>query len=211
MTAQLHEDLVNRHLSFLGKDLLVEILNHATLKQVPADTEILRQGQYVKVIPLVLKGLVKVFTRYGEKELLLYYIQADESCIMSFAAALQNNPSEVFAATEEDSTVLLLPTTLIPGWIRQYPSLNNLFYHQYNQRYSDLLSTINHLLFDKLDKRILDYLSAKATVSRQKIVPVTHRQIANDLGTAREVISRIIKKLETDKLLLQHPQGIEIL
>ncbi|MDN5212419.1 Crp/Fnr family transcriptional regulator [Fulvivirgaceae bacterium BMA12] len=211
MAAQLHEDLINRHLSFLGKDLLGEILNHATLKQVPAHTEILRQGQYVKVIPLVLEGLVKVFTRYGEKELLLYYIQADESCIMSFAAALQNNPSEVFAATEEESTVLLLPTTLVPGWIRQYPALNNLFYHQYNQRYSDLLSTINHLLFDKLDKRIIDYLSAKATVSQQKIVRVTHRQIANDLGTAREVISRIIKKLETDNLLLQHPQGIEIL
>ena len=211
MGVQIDKDLIKKHLSHLGKDLLHEITERATLRQVPRNTEILRVGQYIKVIPLVLEGLVKVFTRYQDKELLLYYIQPDESCIMSFAAMLKNDPSQVFAVTEKESTILLLPTTFVSNWIRQYPTLNSLFYQQYNQRYSDLLSTINHLLFDKLDRRVYDYLSEKVKVSGKNIISITHRQIANELGTAREVISRVIKKLETEHLILQHDDGLEIL
>ena len=211
MSALQDKDLIKKHLSYLGKDLLHEIMESATLRQIPENTGILRVGQYIKVIPLVLDGLVKVFTQYEGKELLLYYIQPNESCIMSFAASLKNSPSQVFAVTEENSTILLLPTRFVSDWIRQYPALNNLFYQQYNQRYSDLLSTINHLLFDKLDKRVYDYLSEKAKVSGKNIITITHRQMASELGTAREVISRVIKKLEADHHIVQHTDGLEIL
>ncbi|HIP32331.1 MAG TPA: Crp/Fnr family transcriptional regulator [Crocinitomicaceae bacterium] len=178
---------------------------------VPSNTEILREGQYVKVIPIVITGLIKVFSRYEEKELLLYYIKPEESCIMSFAASLNNEPSKVFAVAEEDSTVLLLPVDKVAKWTKQFPDINNLFYQQYNLRYSELLTTINHLLFNKLDVRVLGFLQERSKLTGTKELKISHRQIASELGTAREVVSRILKKLEAENHLKQHSNYIEIL
>lgn len=195
----------------LGMPLVEEIVASGTIQDIPEGTEILREGQYIKVIPLVLKGAIKVFTRFKEKELLLYYILPEESCIMSFSANLQNEPSKVFAITETDTTALLLPSDKIEGWIRKFPSFNTLFYQMYNERYADMLDTINHLLFNKLDQRVLDHLNNKKDISGSPVIKITHKQIANELGTAREVISRIIKKLEKEDRLRQQQDGIEIL
>lgn len=197
-------------LSFLGADLIRKIEESSTIKDIPMGTEILREGQYVKVIPIVLSGLVKVFSRFSDKELLLYYIRPKESCIMSFASSLRNDPSRIFATTEEDSRVLLLPVDEVSSWIHQFPSINTLFYQQYNLRYSELLDTIKHILFDKMDKRLYDYLQEKSKVTNQNPLKISHRQIASELGTAREVVSRVMKKLESEGKVLQHSNAIEI-
>jgi CRP/FNR family transcriptional regulator len=175
------------------------------------NTVLLREGQYVKVIPLVLEGLIKVYTQYQDKELLLYYIQPNESCVMSFGASLKNEPSKIFAVTEEPTKVLLLPVEKVGQWTRQFPDFNNLFFNQFNQRYSDLLETINQLLFDKMDKRLYDYLVAKVTITHKNPLKVSHRQIAAELGTAREVISRVMKKLETENKVIQQGTSIEVI
>lgn len=188
-----------------------QITNNSALVEIPADTEILREGQYVKVIPLVLEGLVKVFTKYEDKELLLYYIQPNESCIMSFTASLKNEPSKVYAITDENCKLLLLPVDKVAQWIGEFPDLNNLFFQQYNLRYSDLLETINQLLFDKMDKRLLDYLKEKVALTKKNPLKISHRQIASELGTAREVISRVMKKLEQEAKVKQLSTTIEIL
>ncbi len=201
---------IHQSLSFLGTDLLDKIEHSSVVKEIPKDTEILREGQFVKVIPIVLKGLVKVFSRFKEKELLLYYIRPQESCIMSFAASLQNDPSKIHAVTEEDSRILLLPVGEVAGWITQFPSINTLFYQQYNLRYSELLDTISHVIFDKMDKRLLDYLIERSKLKKENPIKVSHRQIANELGTAREVISRVMKKLELEGKVYQHTNSIEI-
>jgi CRP/FNR family transcriptional regulator len=130
---------------------------------------------------------------------------------MSFAASLKNEPSKVYAITEENTTALLLPVDKVATWTKQYPDINVLFFQQYNLRYSELLDTIHHLLFDKMDKRLFDYLQEKACVTNHNPLKISHRQIANELGTAREVISRTMKKLEAEKLVIQHSNGIEIL
>lgn len=195
----------------LSPELFEVIVQHSEVKEIPADVEILREGQYVKVLPLVAEGLIKVFTRYQEKELLLYYIKPGESCIMSFAAGLRNEPSRVFAITEEPTTAMLVPVTKIPSWINQHPDMNQLFFEQYNQRYSDLLDTVNHVLFDKMDKRLLDYLTEKTRLTGKNPIKISHRQIAAELGTAREVISRLIKKLENEGELVQQGNSIELL
>jgi len=202
---------VTASIPYLSTALRGEIEEFALLKELPKNMEILRQGQYVKAIPIVLKGLIKVFTRHEDRELLLYYIKPNESCIMSFTASLQNEPSSVFAITEEESTALLLPTDKISDWIKEYPDINMLFFQQYNVRYSELLNTIHHLLFDKMDKRLFDYLKEKAALTQKKTIKMSHRQIANELGTAREVISRVMKKLESEEKLIQHSNGIEVL
>ena len=130
---------------------------------------------------------------------------------MSFAASIQNEPSRVFAITEEQSKVLLIPVEVSAEFVKQFPYYNDLFFKLYNQRYADLIDTINHLLFHKMDQRIIDYLKERQILKNQKILKLTHKQIAHELGTAREVISRILKKLENENKIIQHPTGIEVL
>ncbi len=195
----------------LPADLRQEILEKGILKNFPAGTEILREGQYVKVVPLVLEGSIKVFSSHDDKELLLYYIEPSESCIMSFSAGLWNSPSKVRAVAEEDTVVLLLPVDLVNRWVREHPKLNELFFRQFNQRYDDLLNTIHQLLFEKMDKRLMDYLREKSELLGSRFLDLRHHQIARELGSAREVISRVMKKLEREKKVRQHPNGIEII
>ncbi|MFH1118573.1 MAG: Crp/Fnr family transcriptional regulator [Bacteroidota bacterium] len=196
---------------YLGNELIDEIIRHSVVADLKSDTEILKEGQYVNQIPLVLKGLIKVYSRYEDKELLLYYIQPDESCIMSFTAGIRNEQSKVYAVTEDPTRVLLLPMDRMPGWLRDHPAMNSLFFNQFNMRYAELLETIRYLLYHKLDKRIYDYLVEKSIMKGEKILNIRHKQIAYELGTAREVISRLLKKMEKEGKIRQLPEGIELL
>jgi len=197
-------------LSHFTPELASEISKSAILKSVPKDMEILREGQYVKVIPIVVNGLIKVFTRHKEKDLLLNYIRPNESCIMSFSASLKNEPSKVYALAEEQTTALLLPVDMVSNWLIQYPNFNNLFYQQYNLRYSELLDTIHHVLFEKMDTRLYNYLKEKVNLTKKNPLFISHRQIATELGTAREVISRVMKKLENEGKVEQHNNSVKI-
>lgn len=204
-------DRIKKAFSFLGEDVLSKLIEIGTIQSIPEGSEILREGQYVKVVPLVIEGLIKVYTKQEDKELLLYYIQPEESCIMSFSSSLSNDPSKVYAITESDTKALLLPATEMSNWVLQYPNLNNLFFGMFKLRYADLLDTINHIIFNKLDQRILFYLKGKSELLNSKVINITHKQIASELGTAREVVSRIIKKLEKEGLVLQLQEGIKLI
>ena len=195
----------------LPKELLAQIKAESDVQVLPKELEILKIGQYVKVIPVVIDGLIKVFTQQDDKELLLYYIKPNESCIMSFSSSISNEPSKVYAVTEEETKALLLPIDKVSMWTKEFPDFNHIFYQQYNQRYGELLNTIHHLLFDKLDKRICDYLVERSTITNENPVKVSHRQIAAELGTAREVVSRTLKKLEAEGKIKQANSRIHIL
>lgn len=198
-------------LSFLTPDLATEILEKSSLELIPKGTEILRTEQYVKVLPIVIDGLIKVYSRFNEKELLLYYIAPKESCIMTFYAALKNTPSKVFAITEEESKVLLLPVRYLSTWLKKYPDFNILFYNQFNLRYSELLDTIGQLLIDKMDKRLYFHLKKKLDITQSSSIKMSHSELANELGTAREVISRTLKKLEIENKITQTSGSIRII
>lgn len=202
---------IREQLSFFSEELIEELEKYGSLVELDEGTEVLREGQYVKMIPIVLKGAIKVFTRGEEKELLLYNIEPGESCVMSFMAGLNNSSSKVFAIAEEDSSVFLMPSSKLQQWVKTHPSLNQLFFSLYEQRYTSLLETINHLLYNKLDARIYQYLLEKVKHKQSRLVEIRHRQIAAELGTAREVVSRLIKKLEQEGKLRQVQNGIEIL
>jgi len=202
---------IEKELSYFDPPLIKEILEVCVIKEFPENTELVREGQFVKVVPIVLQGLVKVFIGQTEKELLLYYIQPKQTCIMSFSACLKNEKSKFFAITEKESTVLLIPSDKLSRWVTEYPKINQLFYQQFDLRYGELIDTINHLLFDRLDKRLISYLSEKITVTGKNPIKISHKQIAHDMGTAREVISRLIKKLEHQKIVRQLHDSIEIL
>jgi CRP/FNR family transcriptional regulator, anaerobic regulatory protein len=203
-------DFDRKILSFLKPDLLDKILRESGIREIPKGTEILREQQYVKVLPIVINGLVKVYSRFEERELLLYYIEPAQSCVMTFYAALKNTPSKVFAITEEDSRLLLIPVHHLPGWLKEYPDFNELFYNQFNLRYSELLDTIGHLLLNKMDKRLFDHLKKKSELINSDSIKMSHNQIANELGTAREVITRVLKKLESEGKVIQQAGEIRI-
>jgi len=200
-----------RILSFLNPDLVDKILHESTIKEYRKGTEILREQQYVKVMPIVINGLVKVYSKFDEKELLLYYLEPSQSCVMTFYAGLKNTPSKVFAKTEEDSRVLLIPVRLLPNWLKEYPDFNELFYNQFILRYSELLDTIGHLIMDRMDKRLYDHLKKKTELISRNSIKMSHSQIANELGTAREVITRVLKKLEADGKVIQIGGEIRII
>lgn len=197
--------------SALPEGLNKLIQQKAIRRRFDAGEVILREGQYVKVIPIVLEGLVKVYTRYDNRELLLYYIAPDESCIMSFSSGLHREPSQVFAQTEAESELLLLPVSELSQWVTEHPEFGAMFLLQYRKRYSELLETIHHVLFDRLHVRLYEHLKRKAKLGGQNRLSISHQQLADELGTVREVISRTIKKLEAEGLVRQSGQSVEIL
>ncbi len=203
--------LIKKYLPHIGPDLQKAFAAEGVLKDVEAQTEILQEGQHVTMIPLVLEGLIKVYTRNEERELLLYYIEPSESCVMSFLAGIKNQPSKIFALTEAPTKLLLLPSRSVEKWIQLYPGLNTLFYDLYNTRYSELIDTLNQLIFQKLDSRIYEYLKEKSRVKSTRILDLRHREIALELGTSREVITRVLKKLEKEGKVRQVDNGIELI
>ncbi len=204
-------DFDKKILSFLRPELVDQIARESAVEKFPKGTEILREQQYVKVLPIVISGLVKVYSRFDEKELLIYYIEPAQSCVMTFYAALKNTPSKVFAKTEQDSEILLIPVRLLPSWLKEYPDFNELFYNQFNLRYSELLDTIGHLLLNKMDTRLLEHLRRKSDLLESRSIKMSHSQIANELGTAREVVTRVLKKLETEGTVIQDSGEIRVI
>jgi len=202
---------VRVQLEFLERDLIEEFSLYGKEMSIPAGTMILEEGQYVKVIPLVLSGLIKVYISGTDKELLLYYIQPSESCIMSFSAGRDNSPSRIYAICEEDTELIALPVDKVNKWIHIYPTLVSLLYTQFNLRYIDLLDTIEQLIFNSLDVRLYKHLRDLSKLKGKSIIHVRHQQLASELGSAREVISRVLKKLEKENKVRQHKGGIELM
>ena len=129
---------------------------------------------------------------------------------MSFSSCINNDKSKIAAITEEESAVLLIPSDKIAKWVTEFPTINKLFYQQYDLRYAELIETIHQMLYYKLDKRLLDYLAEKVRVTGKNPIKITHKELAHDLGTAREVVSRLVKKLEKQDLLRQYHDSIEL-
>jgi CRP/FNR family transcriptional regulator, anaerobic regulatory protein len=183
----------------LDSELIKLIASGAEVMEIPADTILLKTGNYVHSVPLVINGLIRVSRIEEDKELLLYYIHPGEMCIMSFSACCSNSASLIEAVAIEKSSIILIPSVKLREWITNFPSFNYFIYQMFNNRYLDLIDTIDQLIFNRLDERLLIYLNEKSALSGNRQLFITHQQIATEMGTAREVISRLLKKLELEK------------
>jgi CRP/FNR family transcriptional regulator len=192
-------------------ELLQFIANEAVEMDVPADSTLLKTGNYVQSVPLVVKGLIRVSRSEDDKELLLYYIHPGEMCIMSFSACCSNSASMIEATTLEETKVLLIPSAKLREWITHYPSFNFYVYEMFNKRYLDLIDTINQLIFNRLDERLFNYLKEKTLLLGNNHITITHQQIATDMGTAREVVSRLLKKLELENKILTSRNQVTVI
>lgn len=156
----------------------------------------------VRSIPFVTKGSLKVLQSDDEyREMVMYYLQPGETCVMSFLAGLYNNPSKVKAVAEEDTEVVFITIEKIREMIKEHPEWLNYIFQIYHQRFEELLGVVNAIAFKKMDERLLHFLQKKAKVTRSKDIVITHEKLAQELGTAREVISRLLKQMESEGLV----------
>lgn len=163
---------------------------------------ILNENSFIRSIPIVKKGTLRVLrTDEDGKEILLYYIKSGESCIMSFLGGLHHDTSKVKAVAEGETEILFIPVEKISSFIRDYPEWLDFIFRLYHKRFEELLEVVNAIAFKKMDERLLHLLEKKAEVAKSKIIHTTHEQLANELGTAREVISRLLRQMEDEKLI----------
>lgn len=189
------------HISeFSSSPGLVEKLEkYSVRKNYPAGSVILNENAYIKAIPLVTRGSIKVIrTDEDGREILLYYIKSGESCIMSFLGGLHNEPSKVKAEVEEDAEILFLPVDKVSLFIKEYPQWLDYIFRLYHKRFEELLDMVNAIAFKKVDERLLSLLQKKSELTGLHTLQVTHEQLANELGTARVVVSRLLKQLEEE-------------
>ncbi|GEN69393.1 Crp/Fnr family transcriptional regulator [Chryseobacterium rhizosphaerae] len=195
---------------FLGKVFLSELQQHAVIVDIKAKTEIIREGQKNKYVPFLIKGSIKVFTLNDGRELIYYFIKPSDSCLMTFSSIFTDYVSRVFAVAEEESEALLIPVSVMHEWLIRFPEINKLFYREYDRRFSEVMNMVNDAVFHRLDKRVLNYIKQQITSTGRNPLKITHREIASSLGTSREVVSRVLKKIESDGEILQTKEGIKV-
>ncbi|MBK6629310.1 MAG: Crp/Fnr family transcriptional regulator [Flavobacteriales bacterium] len=195
----------------LEGELVRKMMADGRVVEVPAGTELLHEGAYVHELPILLEGLVRVFIGHEDKELLLYFIEPSDSCVMSFAAMTGRTPSRINAVAERPSKLLMVPEVKLRQWMREHPSLSELFFQQYHERYNDMLHTVEQVAFGDLPTRLMDHLKRLKGVTGDELLDVRHARLAQELGSAREVITRTLRKLEDEGRIRQLPGGIRVL
>lgn len=195
-----------------SEELRQKVREFSIIKNYKAGDVILNENSYIRSIPLVSKGAIRVIrTDEDGREILLYYIKAGESCIMSFLGGLHHEKSKVKAEVEEEAEIFFLPMDKVSEFIREYPEWLDYIFKLYHRRFEELLEVINAIAFKKVDERLILLLNKKAELTGLKIIITTHEQLANELGTARVVVSRLLKQLEDEKKLILGRNKIELL
>ena len=211
--AQLAQTLRDLFPVFDQRDLVDWLVEQSQCKTLEADTRLLQTGSTIRHIPLVLSGLVKVSREDAEgREIFLYYIQPGETCAMTMSACYRGDFSRINAVTQESGTLLLLlPADKIQEATRRFPAWQRFAFDSFGSRYDELLYTLEGVVFQQLDERLRRYLREKASAQHSNRLQISQQQIADDLNSSREVISRLIRQFE-EKGLLRHARGvIEIL
>lgn len=194
------------------RNLQEEIGNEGTIMHFKAGSLIMDFGAYVKIMPLIIKGSIKVSREDEEgNELFLYYLKPGETCSMSFTCCLMDKKSEIRTVAEEDTTLIGIPTRFMDEWMSRYPSWKNFVMTSYDNRMLELVRTIDSIAFKKMDERLMDYLEQKAEANDSRTLNATHQEIAYDLNASREAVSRLLKQLEKDGVVQLGRNRIELL
>lgn len=186
----------------LNESITNSFTEHGIRKKYVDEEIILDVDSYIRAIPLVMKGTVRV-TRTDEegRELLLYYIRPGETCIMSLTDGLHNDKSKIKAVAEEETEILFLPIEKTASLIKENPEWLDYILKLYHRRFEELLEIINGIAFKKLDERLIDFIRKKCDISQSTTLYITHESLANQLGSSRVVISRLLKQLEEQGLI----------
>ena len=183
----------------LDADLIKEITENGIFKNFKKDDIIIDINQSLNFIPLLLTGDIKIIREDSDgNELLIYFLEAGETCTMSLTCCLGTTKSKIRAVAEKDSNLVMIPVENMQSWYHNNASWRNFIIQSYQIRFDEMLETIDNLAFMKMDKRLYKYLKNRAMVDDSKTISIKHQDIAEDLNTSRVVISRLLKKLENE-------------
>ena len=192
--------------------LINEILQVGTFKEIPEGFKLMEIGEYVRGMPLLVSGAIKVLREDKDgDELLLYYLEKGDTCSMTLTCCMGDSKSEIRAIAETDAKLIMVPIQKMDEWTAKYKSWRNFVFESYHNRFNELLHTLDSIAFDKMDMRLVAYLKEKARITKEDIIHNTHQEIAYDLHSSRVVISRLLKKLEQMGKIQLHRNYIEIL
>jgi len=183
----------------LSDKLLDELKTHGTIKTLDEGDVLFKEFSSIQSVPVILKGSIKIYQTDDDfRELLLYYLKEGETCIMSILDGLYNENSKIKAVAHEKSEVLLIPVHKLSVLTKNYPQWTDYIFKAYHHRFRELLDVVNAVAFKKMDERLLHYLKRKAELLGSKEIEITHEELARELGTARVVISRLLKQMENE-------------
>lgn len=169
-------------------------------------------GKYIRMMPIILNGTIKVYRLDDEgHEILLYYLSSSESCSMAYSCCIEAKKSEVKAIAEDDVELIAIPHVKLDEWLCVYPSWKNYIMRSFNERFIELLKSIESIAFHKLDERLIAYLKEKQRLSGSSVIKASHNLIADELFTSRVVISRLLKQLENSKKIILYRNEIKLL
>jgi CRP/FNR family transcriptional regulator len=193
-------------------ELMNEIIANGVIKTIPAGEVLMRTGQFIKSTMLILEGNVKVFRENEDGgEFLMYFLQPGEACAISIICAAKTEASRVMAKTTEETTVLMIPLQLLDRWMLDYKSWYHFVLSTYRNRFDELLLLIDQVAFRNMDERLLSYLERHSKVHNSPIISLSHQQIADELNSSREVISRLLKKMEQRHMVILHRNAVELI
>jgi len=194
------------------EELLTEIAETGITRKIDEGEKIIEFGDYVKGMPLLLNGAIKILREDNDgNELLLYFLERGDTCAMTLNCCLGQTKSEIRAVAETDTSFIMLPISKMEDWTIKYKSWRNFVFESYHSRLSEMLDTIDTIAFLNMDERLMKYLRDKGKVNANENIQSTHQEIAYDLHTSRVVISRILKKLENEGKIILKRNHIRIL
>jgi len=196
----------------LDETLINEILQIGVYKQFNQDDIIIDVNQPLKHIPLLLSGSIKILREDHEgNDLLIYFLEAGETCTMSLACCMGTAKSKIRAVAEMDSYLVMIPVVYMQKWFHSNESWRNFILESYQTRFNEMLQTIDDLAFMKMEERLLKYLKNKVILHDSHTLDTKHQDIAEDLHTSRVVVSRLLKQLENEKKIKISRNKIEVL
>ncbi|MDB4048426.1 Crp/Fnr family transcriptional regulator [uncultured Polaribacter sp.] len=192
------QELKNNYGHLFEDALLNEINQVGTFKEVAAGFKMMEIGDYVKAMPLLVSGAIKILRQDTDgDELLLYFLEKGDTCALTLTCCVAQTKSKIRAIAETDSKLIMIPIQQMEEWSEKYKSWRHFVFESYNNRLNEMLETIDSIAFLKMDERLLKYLAEKVRISKNNTIHKTHQEIAYELHTSRVVISRLLKKLET--------------
>ena len=194
------------------KALIEDINQVGTIKEVPEGFLLIDFGQYIRSMPLLVSGAIKVLREdTGGNELLLYFLKQGETCAMTLNCCLGQTKSQIRAIAETDTKLIMIPVEKMEEWTGKYRSWRNYVFESYHNRLMEMLESIDSIAFLRMDQRLLKYLREKVQINQNKVIHATHQDIADDLHTSRVVVSRLLKSLENSGVIRLHRNNIEVL
>ena len=188
--------------SFFESDLLEEINELGFLIEFKPNDVLIDLDQYIKGIPILLNGAIKIMREdYDDGELLLYFLEKGDTCAMTMACCLGDKQSKIRAVAETDGELVMIPINKMDEWLAKYSSWRKFVFDSYNNRLDEMLMAIDNLAFNDMNNRLKKYLLDVASINNSHIVNKTHQEIAYELNTSRVVISRLLKALEKEQFV----------